>query len=194
MAGRKPRFSRQKKKGRPQAGRSGARRAAPAVTDARSASPWGPHGEKLERTRGARRRGGLGAPGRRAGPSSNRRLPCDSRVSGAGRQGGRAAGTQRQRSDWARVAGAASRAGLPRTIDPGGWAVARARGRRDDAIPCPGARSSEGCLQSAGASPLPAALKPAEQAGGGSVPAAGAGRARAFVCGEGAGTRSARSY
>lgn len=36
--------------------------------------------------------------------------------------------------------------------------MARARGRRDDAIPCPGARSSEECLQSAGASPLLAAL------------------------------------
>lgn len=92
-----------------------------------------------ERTRGARRRGGLGAPGRRAGRSSDSRLPCGSRVPGAGMRGGRAAGTQRRRDDAA--AGAAPREEPPRTIDPGGPAAARARGRRFGAVPCPGARA-----------------------------------------------------
>lgn len=65
----------------------------------RGRSPRGLQGAGRERTRGARRRGGLGAPGRRAGRSSDGRLPCGSRVPGSGRQGRRAAGTQRQRDD-----------------------------------------------------------------------------------------------
>lgn len=122
----------------------------------RERSPRGPQGERWERTLGARRCGGLGAPGRRAGPSSNHPLPCGSSVPGEGQQGGRVAGTQRRRNDWAREAGAAFRAWPLRTIDPGGRAAAPARECRVGTVPCPGALRSERCLGARGSllSPL----------------------------------------
>ncbi|XP_071467868.1 basic salivary proline-rich protein 3-like [Marmota flaviventris] len=161
----------------------------------------GPQGAGWDRSRGARRRGGLGAPGRRAGRSSDGRLPCGSRVPGqprrAGRraEGGKESAGPGQRPEAERrcgPAGTASRAGPPLTIDPGERAAARARGRRVGAVPCPGARSGEGRLPARRSLLSPRSSRPAEQVEGISVSAAGAVRARAFVYGEGAGTDSAR--
>lgn len=145
------------------AGSSGARRAAPAVAEA-GALPRGPQGAGRERRRGARRRGGLGAPGRRAGRSSAGRLPCGSRVPGAGC--GEGARPGHKDGNDARATGCAPRAGPLRTINPGGRAAARARGRRVGAVPCPGARSDEGRLWARGSLPRPCVSWPAEQAGG----------------------------
>lgn len=50
----------------------------------------GPQRAGWGRTRGARRLGGLGAPGRRAGRSWDDRLPCGSRVPGQPRRAGAA--------------------------------------------------------------------------------------------------------
>lgn len=66
------------------------------------------------RTRGARRLGGLGAPGRCAGRSWDSRLPCGSRVPGQPRRG-HWAGTKARSGETSRceVAGAAPRKGPP---------------------------------------------------------------------------------
>lgn len=160
----------------------------------RGRSTRSPQGAGRERTRRARRRGGLGAPGRRAGRSSDGRLPCGSRVPGAGCREGARPGHKGRKTTRA-GGGRCAPSGPPRTIDPGGRAAARARGRRVGAVPCPGARGAErrGAPPGARDPPLSSQL-PARGAGRrGSVPATGAGRARAFVCGEGAGTLSARS-
>ncbi|XP_027446505.1 uncharacterized protein LOC113920509 [Zalophus californianus] len=159
----------------------------------RGRSTRGPQGAGRERTRWARRRGGLGAPGRRAERSSDGRLPCGSRVPGAGcREGARPGhkGGETTRAGGGRCAPSRP----PRTIDPGGRAAARARGRRVGAVPCPRARSAERRGAPPGAREPPQSSRlPARGAGRrGSVPAAGAGRARAFVCGEGAGTLCAQ--
>lgn len=125
------------------------------------------------------------APGCRAGRGE--------RV-GAGRRGGCGLGHKdpEQRLP-ARAVGAAPRAGSPVIIDPVQRAAARVRGRRVGAVPCPGARSGVGRLRARRSLLSPRGSRPPRQAGGSSVPAAGSGRARAFVCGEGAGTRCVRS-
>lgn len=74
------------------------------------------------------------------------------------------------------------------TIDPGQRAAARASGRRVGAVPCPGAQREE---RAPPESSQLAARRAGRKEGTGTP--AGAGRARAFVCGEGAGTRYARS-
>jgi hypothetical protein len=131
----------------------------------------GPQGTGWDRTRGARRRGGLGAPGRRAGRSSDDRLPCGSRVPGQPRRAGgrREAGTARAgtkarsgKTSRRGAAGAAPQAGPPRTIDPGERAAARARGRRVGAVPCPRARSGEGRLRARGSLLSPQSSRRAE--------------------------------
>lgn len=151
----------------------------------------GPQAERWECRRGARRGGGRGAPGRRAGPGSNRRLPCGSSVPGAGRQGGRVAGTQRRRQRLG--------AGSGRCVPSGAASHYRSRGagsgpsarapRRRAAM----SRGAERRAVSWGAREPPQASRLLARGAGrrGSVPGAGAGRARAFVCVEGAGTRSA---
>lgn len=131
-------------------------------------SPSGPsRREAGAHTRGAaaRRARGSGAPRR-----TQLEPPAPVRLQGVGRgTAGRARGrdTKAEKRPGAGGGRCVPSGGLPRTIDPGGWAVARARGRRDDAIPCPGARSGEGCLSpERGSRPTPRGSRPAEQAGG----------------------------
>lgn len=154
------------------------------------ALPSGPS----ERGAGAHARGAAARRARGSGSPRRTQLgqPAPVRLQGAGRgASGRALG--RDTKAKRRLGGGG---GPPSTIDPGGRAAARARGRRFGAVPCPGARSAvrgrRGASPGAQEPPQSSRL-PARGAGRrGSVLAAGAGCARAFVCGEGAGTSSAR--
>lgn len=146
------------------AGRSRARRAAPAVAEAGGA-PLG-----ALRARGGNAHAGCGGaagsglrvaapdPARTAG---SRATPgCRARGGREGARQGHKGGDTSGRGR--RAAGAASRAGPPRTIDPGGRAAARAHGRRVDAVPCSQARSGEGRLRERGSLFTPRGSQPAE--------------------------------
>lgn len=175
------------------------RRAAPAVAEARCARPAqhsargvGPNA----RGAAARRTRGSGAPRR-----TQLGQPAPVRLQGAGpaAEGGHGESAWLgQRPAAERRVGVEWRVLLPErgrlTIDPGQRAAARASGRRVGAVPCPGTQRKRGREKERERAPSESSQLAARYAGRRALgPPPGAGRARAFVCGEGAGTRSARS-
>lgn len=158
-AGGKPQSSRQKR-GRPQAALGRAKQL-----------QWSPKPGALSLELSGREAGAhtRGAAARRArGSRSPRRTqlepPAPVRLQGAGR---RSAGRARGRDTKAerRLGTGGGRcvpSGPSGTIDPGGWAAAGAQRHRVDTIPCPGARSGEGCLWERGSLLTPRGSQPAE--------------------------------
>ena len=150
----------------------GRRQAAPGRAEQLQASPrsgGAPLGALRARGGSARAgRGGAAGSGLRgAAPDAARtagsRVAPGCRARG-GREGARPGhkGGETTRAGGGRCAPS----GPPRTIDPGGWAAARARGRRVGAVPCPGARSGERRLRARGSLLGLRGSRPAEQAGG----------------------------